>query len=613
MPRAPLCLLVTLIALSAPVLAAPPAEIDDLQIDQSATLSWAPAGDADTYNVYRGLVSELAAGNPPRCLALRLEAEAYPLQQAPAPGSAFAYLVTGQSGVEEGSAGSPSSGGERALLGACEPMMRHHILDRLGYGWAEWNADRLDALGWQGYLDEQLNPLSIDESANNDLYTRATRWGSPDDQNELFFLRNAKQLYAWRQLERVVVEFWQNHFSTYFLKTFEHVVGPLLGNFERAIRNSADIHLREEDAFRDVAFTGTFREMLETSTLSAAMMIYLDNVVNVAGAPNENYARELLELHAQGVDKGYTQQDVEELARVFTGWEVCVKPFAVADDPLAACTDPVFGEAGRWVANFNVANHDSGQKILFAGTPYETVIPDTSGNPNDGVNDVDVALDAIAARPETAEFIATKLLRRFITDTPTPEMIASVVQAWNDTGGNLQSVYTAVLDPQWLFDPRYATEKLKNPQEHVYSAYRALRGKTDPTFAPNLLVNWINRLGHLPYYRVSPDGYPDVGAAWISANGLLDRQDMGLAMSNDFFFYGTQVNQMVAEQGLSSAEEIVDFFSGILFGGAITPQDRQRAIDYLNTDALGNPSPYDDARVRETVGFMLGFVEFNER
>ncbi len=601
-------------AATLPVHAAPPEEVTDLLIDSGSTLSWNATPGADKYHIYRGLGDELLRGIPPRCHATRITDTTFESLASPPTGNAYLFLVTAAADLEgEGTPGTESSGAERSLLAPCEPLIKHHILNRLGFGWSEWQSERIDTLGWQGYVDEQLAPETIDQSSNSLFNNREMHWSSLETFQELVYKRTDRNLYSWAQLERELTLFWQNHLTTNYVKSFEFLFGPLLGNAEKTHRNAVDLHLREEDSFRDLALTGTFREMLEASTLSAAMMIYLDNVVNIAERPNENYAREVMELFAMGVDCGYDEADIRELARVFTGWEVCKKSFADADDPLAPCTDPNFGLAGRWVSNFNVANHDHGQKMLFPGSAFEAIIPDTSADPDSGIDDVGLALDAIVAHPCTAEFISRKLLRHFITDNPTQEMVDSVVVDWNAHGGDLREVTRSVLRAEWLFDPDFVGSKLKTPQVHELAAYRALRGKTEASFASPLLYNWLAAMAHMPYFRVEPDGYPDDGGAWIGTNQLLSRQDMGLALTWDWFFYRTETTQMVSDYGLSTAEQIVDFFSDLFYGGALTPAERQRAITYLETDALGNPSPYDDNRIREAVGFMLGFSQFNER
>jgi len=269
--------------------------------------------------------------------------------------------------------------------------MRHHYLDRLGYGWDEWTRDRFATLGRQGYIDEQLNPASIDESTNTELATRTSSLVPPDTIQELQALDLVRAVYARRQLEQQATLFWDNHFNTDYHESFDffsfyQTLFPATRLYE-----SAKFHFDLQNSLRDLAFNGTFREIVEASSMSPAMIVFLDTDSNVKSAPNENFARELMELHTLGVDGGYTQQDVVALARVFTGWNVCKKADADAGDPLAACIPRnTYGTAseppGQFVRNFRINQHDTGQKILFAGTPYQAIIPDTSANPANGIS-----------------------------------------------------------------------------------------------------------------------------------------------------------------------------------------------------------------------------------
>src|SRR6185369_8605205 len=153
---------------------------------------------------------------------------------------------------------------------------------------------------------------------------------------------------------------------------------------QRSDREASATQDMEFDTFQGLAFNGSFREMLEASAKSPAMIVFLDTMTNVVGAPNENYAREILELYTMGVDGGYTQTDVEQLARVFTGWSFCRKLTANASDPLAPCIGTYWDTAiaGPWSANFISSSHDCGSKTLFAGTPQQLILGSTCGNPS---------------------------------------------------------------------------------------------------------------------------------------------------------------------------------------------------------------------------------------
>jgi uncharacterized protein (DUF1800 family) len=506
--------------------------------------------------------------------------------------------------------------------------MRGHILDRTGYGWDEWSRDRIALLGVQGYIDEQLDPATIDEASNTELSSRLPLLVPPDTVQELVGLDLVNAVYARRQLEQQATLFWDNHFNTDFRES-NGFFGFYAACPDRQNLEATKLHYDVQNEFRDLAFNGSFREIVEAMSLSPAMMIFLNTNTNVKAQPNENFARELLELHSMSVDGGYVQQDIVELARVFTGWNVCKKSAANAADPLAACL-VIAGSAyctpsepaGQWVRNFRVAQHDTGQKVLFQGTPYQATIPDTTANPANGINDVGIALDAILAHPSTPLFIAKKLLQRFVDENPAQTMIEGVVAEWNDAGnphgrGDLREMLRAVLAQARLRDPDAVGNKIKTPFEHVASALRAVRGKTD---GPTVFRGYLQRMQEAFHLNAVPTGYSELGGDWIDTNNLLERQNFGYDLAiRTAATFGSDVIGLLNTNGVSTAPvpnnsaAIVDFFAGVLFGGALTGAERQAAIDYLNTDDNGMVTNYTDVRIRETVGFMLGYAQFIEQ
>lgn len=591
-----------------------PPEIEAVGFASESELTWAPAPTADDYNVYRGRITDLLAGTPLRCHADEIEESRYLTPAEPPPGDVFAFLVTGESDVEgEGSAGSDSGGESRALLGRCDTVIRTHLLRRIGFGEDEWSRQRLATLGIAGYVEEQLAPATITE--NPELASRLAPLSPAENLGEGAAQTIVRAVYARRQLEHSVTMFWVNHFNTAFQD-----IAPFFARPTRDVELTAQItigtQIAEMDRFRELAFSGTFRDIVEASVLSPAMILYLDTNENVVGAPNENMARELLELYTQGVDNGYTQKDVEELARVLTGWTVCKKTPDDAGDPLAPCIPRYLEDLtdGEWVPHFRVAEHDPGEKILYEGTAYQTVIPDTSATPVAGVDDVQIALDAIAARPETREFISNELLVWFLSDDPPQDAFDEVVARWDATGGSLPDILRTIVTHPRFLDPDLIGTKIRTPIEHIAAAFRATRGATN---GRGPLRGYLVNLAHVPHGNVVPTGYPEVGPAWVDTTGVLQRQNFGLEVtaSTDSRF-GTELVALMADNGLdasSAPEAIVDFWVERLFGGALTPSERGEAIDYLTTDDAGTPAPVDDDRIRETVGFLLGYPHFNEQ
>ncbi|NJN64110.1 MAG: DUF1800 domain-containing protein [Acidobacteria bacterium] len=438
----------------------------------------------------------------------------------------------------------------------------------------------------------------------------------PDTLPELIAQPYLRATYSRRQLEQSATLFWTNHFNTNY--------SDIVPFFNRAGRDAAlvqtlatELQYRETTTFRTLAFTGTFRDIVEASTLSPAMILFLDTDQNIATAPNENMARELLELYAMGVDGGYTQADVIDLARVLSGWNVCKKTAANQANPVAPCINRLFEDVtpGTYVANFRPAQHDTGQKILFAGTPQEVVIPDTSASPTDGVDDLEIALDAIAAHPSTRRFISKKLLGWFVTDTPSASMIDDIALVWQNTNGSLLDVLRAVVTHPEANNPDLFRNKVKTPFEHMVSGLRATRGKISGL--NGAFREYIARLRYIPHTNPVPTGYPELSSAWVDTNNLLERQNYGLDLtSRTAAAFGTDLILLMSDNGLNASSDpndIVDFWIDVLFAGAIAPGERAEALAYLTTDDNGVPAPVDNTRIRELVGFLMGYPHFLEQ
>jgi Protein of unknown function (DUF1800) len=631
-----LALLLAVIASTRGWAQAPP-EVHKVRFPGAASLAWTPASGAVSYNVYRGTLSDLAAGIPARCHLYRNTVKSI---SAVAPSDAtggYYYLITGESAAgEEGTAGVDSRGVERPLLGRCGPVLRNNALDRTGYGWSEWSRDRIAALGSvDAYVNEQLDPSSISEADNTDLTSRFTAIEPPKNSTDLIARQVVGGVYARRQLAEQVGNFWTNHFNTDNRKVglsldgqYPNCSSPGVppqcdASFPtRANQETALLQKREFDAFQNLSFAGTFRQMLGASAKSPAMIIFLDTLTNVVSAPNENYAREILELHSMGVDGGYTQTDVEQLAKVFTGWNYCRKAPADETDPLAPCITNYWDTsiAGDWVANFLPAKHDCNQKILFQGTPQRVVIGPTCANTSTQVQELDTALDAIAAHPSTARFISKEILEKFVTDSPETAQIDALVLAWNNRSnphgiGDLRAVLRAALTSPAFSDPDQVRSKIKTPLEQFVSAFRAIRGKTNGSAQ---VFNYLTQASHLPYLDAVPTGWPEDGNSWLDTNNTLTRQNFGiqLASSTSANFGSDPLGLLVANgvpTASGNAAAVVDFFADVLFAGALTPAERQSAIDFLNVDDDGVPAPYTNARIKDLVGFLLGFPQFQEQ
>jgi len=337
----------------------------------------------------------------------------------------------------------------------------------------------------QAWIEEQLAPERIDDT-DAQRRVRAIQ-GLDWPLGELYELKKdvlrhdlakaalLRAVYSRRQLYEVMVEFWTDHFNIDISKG------------ECAWLKAAD----DRDVIRRHAL-GRFSDLLRASATSPAMLTYLDGRenrrANGAFRPNENYARELLELHTLGVHGGYTQRDVMEVARSFTGWTVRPR-----------------GGFRKGVVEFHPEAHDDGAKLVLGRLIH-------AGR---GEGDVDEVLALVAAHPSTAAHLATKLCRRFISDDPPASAVAAVAEAFTRSSGDISATSRALFaTPEFLGQAAGeppVPSKLKRPFHYVASALRATDAVTDGG-AP--LIAYLAAMGQAPFAFPTPDGYAQEAGAW---------------------------------------------------------------------------------------------------
>jgi uncharacterized protein (DUF1800 family) len=308
--------------------------------------------------------------------------------------------------------------------------------------------------------------------------------------------RVARAVLTRRQLLEVMTDFWENHFSIWSGKGADYY---LLVDFDRAV-------------IRPHAL-GKFRDLLGAVAKSPAMLYYLDNWDSGAEPTrpllvgnarrkghglNENYGRELLELHTLGVDGGYTQQDVIDVARALTGWTI--------EDP---------NHVGTFV--FRPEWHDAGVKHVLGHT-----LP--AGR---GIQDGEDVLDIVARHPATARYIARKLCVRFVSDSPPPALVDRAAATFTRTGGDIREVVRTIVTSKEFFSREAYRTKVKSPFELVVSALRAVNAGADTT---QRSANAVAQLGEPLFGHVAPNGYPETGEAWINAGAILNRINYGMAV-----------------------------------------------------------------------------------
>lgn len=511
-----------------------------------------------------------------------------------------------------------------------------HVLNRLGFGPAPGDVERVRRIGLETYIDQQLQPERVADDAMaarldgfetltmstrtiaQDYYLpaqmarrqaqraagadaanpqmtppapprRAATPGAPGAMQgervvlaELTQQKMLRAAYSERQLQEVMVDFWFNHFNVFAGKGQTRLY---VTEYER-------------DTIRPHAF-GTFRELLGAVAESPAMLFYLDNWqsaapesagtsmthrrgrqgVGAARRPqmqrpqppppqpnrrrgiNENYARELMELHTLGVDGGYSQKDVQEIARAFTGWTI--------DGPR---------QGGGF--RFDPRMHDDGEKIVLG-----VKIPRGGGR-----KDGETVLDILATHPSTARFVATKLVRRFVADAPPPALVERAAARFTATGGDIREVVRVIVTSPEFFAPAAYRAKVKTPLEFVASAVRA-SGVDVRNATP--LAQAMRDLGMPLYMCQPPTGYADKAEAWVNTGALLNRMNFAVMLSGNRL-RGGPAGRQSASTGVSQ-----DRIAAEVLAGDVSETTRQ-------TIAKATNEP-------QRIALLLGSPDFQRR
>jgi uncharacterized protein (DUF1800 family) len=416
-------------------------------------------------------------------------------------------------------------------------------------------------------------------------------------------LQRAKLLravYSERQLFEMMVDFWENHFSIFANKDDDRY---LLTSYDR-------------DTIRPFAM-GRFRDLLGATAHSPAMLFYLDNwrssvprpyaatkdkPAGVDGGFNENYARELMELHTLGVDGGYTQKDVQEVARCFSGWTI-QKP----------------NEQGLFL--YRPGLHDDGEKIVLG----HRILP------GGGMADGERVLDILATHPATARFIATKLARRFISDDPPRSVIDRAAAVFLKTDGSIRETLRAIVASPEFFSTTAYRAKMRSPFEYVAAAMRALNAETD---GDRPVLDAIGRMGQPVFGRITPDGYADRADQWLSSGAMIARFNFASALATNRL-KGTKIDVARLLSGVDQAKKdmVAAKFIQLAAFGDVSPGTRGALAKTLQSESAANqpqptqsppasvsvaykgngasppPVPY----ISELITLLIGSPEFQQR
>ena len=373
-----------------------------------------------------------------------------------------------------------------------------------------------------GYVDK--DSVKTDKQAYRDILKKYMDEKGYKPEQELFRQLYCQKIlraaYAQNQLREVMTDFWFNHFNVSVTKN-----------------DCAEfIPVYERDVIRPGSL-GKFGDLLKATAHSPAMLYYLDNFSSSGPVDttkpmqklrknqglNENYARELMELHTLGVDGGYTQQDVTQAARVLTGWTV----YPMRKDE--AFTRPGLREeverrqAQQGVVHegdflFAANRHDKGEKVVL-GKHFGS---------NGGYEEGMQLLDMLAHHPSTAHFISRKIAIRFVSDDPPPTLVDRMAKTFSDKDGDIREVLMTMVSSPEFWSAAAIREKTKSPFELAIGAVRSLRARINQPFQ---LYNWVTRMGEKMYCYQAPTGFPDKGQFWINTGSLLNRMNFGLALA----------------------------------------------------------------------------------
>jgi len=442
------------------------------------------------------------------------------------------------------------------------------LVERITMGFTLPEFLRAKQIGYAAYLDEQLKPTAIDDSALESLlaaefpslaldpYALYDRYGRNGTEGicvaELRAATVLRATFSKRQLKERLVDLWSNHFSLDHKK----VLIMATTDHREVIRTHA---------------MKSFPELLQASAHSAAMLCFLDNGANLKEAPNENYARELMELHTMGVRSGYTEQDVKEVARCLTGWS-WVQP-------------TYYGSFA-----FYGFNHDDDAKSVLGH----------SIAPGGGQSDGEWVLRELGRRRETSQFIARKVLRHFFGYAPSDRFVDRVARVFRQTDGDVKELVRAVFSQDNVTDEGIgAVAKIKRPGHYITSLLRALDvGVDKDSWTPNRgdwIVLYTYLLGQMPFDHITPEGYPDDFDVWSHA--MLPRWRFASdLLENRIPSSPVDFSKLEGMVGTFQPDTTPDQIDLLLTGGRMSAEDKAEIAQFVSHARV-----FDERIVREAI------------
>lgn len=407
-----------------------------------------------------------------------------------------------------------------------EAFWIEHLLRRAGFGASPSELKHYRSLGFEGSVDELLNPDKVDNSAlDAALKQQSVDFTNPQDLRRWWLYRMA---FTRRPLEEKITLFWHGHFAT----------------SDQKVRNPYAMYL-QNILFRENGL-GSFESLLLKVSTDPAMIVWLDNQQSRKGSPNENYAREVMELFSLGIGN-YSEQDIKEAARTFTGWQT--RP------------DGFF---------FNQRAHDFGSKTVLGQT----------GNFNGG----DV-IKILVRQKACPRFLARKLIKFYAYDDPPSKLVESIAAQYDSNNFQIRPMLkTIFMDPSFRSDKAYHA-KIKSPAELVVGTVKTLQFKNLDGELPAMMASMGQNLFAPPNVK----GW-DGGPAWISSDTMMERFNFAAKVTSQKFdeienYYSP--SQLVAKENLKSAGQMVDYFLDLLVDGDVPPDSRERLVQYVSSDMQG--------------------------
>jgi uncharacterized protein (DUF1800 family) len=509
----------------------------------------------------------------------------------------------------------------------------YHVLNRMAFGPRPGQVDEVLAMGWENWARQQLEPDAISDDevqatvaehwpvlnmTMGDVFRAYTPELLPEDTELTYDQVNERQrefnagqadvcrqvvesvlyrsIYSTRQFEQVIVEFWRNHFN---IDQYKVDTGFLAANYE-------------EQVIRKHAF-GKFKYLLDATAHHPAMLIYLDNIVSQKPLNqyeerllaryegrqhkprsveslarhrglNENYARELMELHTLGVDNGYSQRDVTEVSRALTGWS-------------AGWTD-----GGRLI--YFAAPAEGSFGFMFRKEVHDADPKQVLGrrlNRGGGVEEGRKIIAQLAKHPNTARFIAQKLCQYLVNDEPDPQLVQNVARIFRKTDGNLKKVYEAIIfSDQFLYRQNYRC-KFKTPFEYVISSLRGTGAKLD-SYGDTL--NALSRMGQRVYGCLDPTGYSDQAEAWLDPGVLIYRWTYAVQL-NHAGISGAEVPEELLGRftALDGDKQMHEIIIAPLLPGGLDDRTEQALRTHIQ----------DYGIIKDALAIVLGSPEFQQQ